>query len=135
MPHEWRFPAELLSNYDGDTLKLRLDLGFQTSQVHDVRLHGVDTPEIRGGTEATKQLARLARDRASEFIKGGKEVYFLSEKWAGKYGRSIGDVEVDGVSLRQWLIDNRLGVAYDGGPRVPIQWLHRENAKALGLEG
>ena len=129
MEYIWTFPATLVKNYDGDTLSLRLDLGFAVALHADVRLDGVDTPELRGGTPETKALAKLARDQVTEFCRSADELIFRPTLWAGKYGRPIGDLVCDGQSLVQYLIDKRLGVPYGGGSRKSLQAAHQINAK------
>ena len=127
---QWIFPAELDgSPYDGDSIRLELDLGFCMRSFVAVRLYGVDTPEMRGGTEVTKALAIDARDETERFIRAGSRVDFLCVEWGGKYGRPIGDIIVDGKSLARHLIDNRLGVEYYGGSRAMLQAKHAENAE------
>ena len=131
---EWTFPCEYLENYDGDSLDIRLDLGFGISKDITVRLHGVDTPELRGGEDLTKRAAAYARDKASEFL-SGKNLLYRSVEWAGKYGRAVGDIEADGASLAHYLLDNRLGLAYDGGNRSSLYMRHRQNALWLQERG
>jgi micrococcal nuclease len=46
--------------YDGDTFTVLVDLGFYTYTTVRVRLLGVDTAEIRGGTTESKQLVKQA---------------------------------------------------------------------------
>ncbi len=115
MKHEFTFPCEVESIYDGDTLKLKVDLGFGLKHHISARLDGIDTPELRGGSDLTKAAARLARDAARAFIEAGTQVIFRPTVWAGKYGRPVGEVIVDGVSLRDWLIERRHGLPYAGG--------------------
>jgi len=134
MAQEWRFPCEFLGNYDGDTIDLRVDLGFGIQHVINVRLHGVDTPEIRGGEDLVKQAGFLARDRVRQFV-AGKSLHYRSIKWNGKYGRPLGDIEADGASLCDYLLENRLAVAYQGGSRGELLAQHLANAKWLREEG
>ena len=129
MSHEWKFPAKLERNYDGDTFSLELDLGFGLRHYTNVRLDGADTPELRGGTAETRALARKAKNEAAHFVGGATKVLFHSTKWAGKYGRPIGDILCNGKSLAQYLIRIRLAVPYDGGSRKEIQEVHQENAE------
>ena len=131
MPHEWRFPCTLDSNYDGDTFRLTIDIGFALRHYAAVRLHGADTPELRGGTDQTKALARMARDEAARFIRDAGKVEFHCVVWGGKYGRPVGDLICDGKSLAQHLIAERMAVPYDGGSRSAIQAQHQANAEAL----
>ena len=48
MTHEWKFPCVVEGNYDGDTFKLSIDIGFALRHYVAIRLDGVDTPELRG---------------------------------------------------------------------------------------
>ena len=78
MSHEWKFPAKLDENYDGDTFNLELDIGFSLRYYVSIRLHAVDTPELRGGSDLTKAAAKLARDKAHRFVSQAQEVIFHS---------------------------------------------------------
>ena len=135
MEHVWTFPCRLDENYDGDTFKVELDVGFGSRHYAAVRLAGVDTPELRGGTALTKAAAKLARDEAARFILMGREVVFHCAVWSGKYGRPVGEIYVDGVRLSEHLIARRLGVEYAGGSRAGLQELHRVNAEHLRETG
>lgn len=42
------YSAKIISVYDGDTFKAEVDLGFRSSIIIDIRLFGVDAPEIKG---------------------------------------------------------------------------------------
>ena len=114
MSHEWRFHCTVDTNYDGDTFKLEIDLGFAIKHYAAIRLDGVDTPELRGGTLLTKAAAKFARDEARDFVDVADELIFHSKVWKGKYGRPVGDLICDGMPLSQHLINMRLGVPYDG---------------------
>ena len=133
MQHQWTFPVEVTSNYDGDTLSCIFDVGFGISYKNSVRLASVDTPELRGGTPLTKAAARLARDMVKELVEDAEEIIFYSTVWSGKYGRPVGEIFVDGLSLSDYLIKNRLGVPYSGGTRR--QEAHEKNALYLLNQG
>ena len=135
MSWEWKFQCEAESSYDGDTFKLCIDLGFALRHYAAIRLDGVDTPELRGGTLLTKAAAKLARDEAWNFVEAANELIFYSKVWKGKYGRPVGDLICDGKPLSQYLIDERLGVPYDGGSRKAIQAIHVKNAEWLRDNG
>lgn len=129
---QWEFPCKLIDNYDGDTLNLELDLGWGLCYYRQVRLHGVDTPELRGGTPLTKAAAKQARDFVNNVCRDAATLSFLSEKWSGKFGRAIGDVLVNGQRLSEMLIENRLGVRYDGTSNRDALWpQHEANAQYL----
>lgn len=68
----YTYPALLRSPddvYDGDTLRLDVDCGFGIWKHREAfRLFGIDTPEIRGGTNDTRLAGQLARARLIELI-------------------------------------------------------------------
>ena len=129
MKHEWTFPVRVESNYDGDTLRCEFDIGFGLRYWNSIRLSSVDTPEIRGGSALTKAAGRLARDEVKRLVEEADEIIFNSTVWAGKYGRPVGELYIDGMRLSEYLINHRLGVPYHGGTRN--QALHEENAQWL----
>ena len=131
MEHEWKFPCKLESNYDGDTFKLELDVGFALRHYVAIRLYGVDTPELRGGTPETKALAVYVRDEAAKFINMAETTIFHSIIWGGKYGRPIGDILCDDKSLAEWLVENKLAVQYHGGNRKQLEEIHQQHAEEL----
>ena len=133
MEHEWAFPVRVESNYDGDTLRCEFDLGFGIKYYNSIRLDGVDTPELRGGTALTRAAARLARDVVRDLVAEAEEVVFHSTVWAGKYGRPVGRLYIDGKDIAEILIERKLGVAYSGGKRSLRA--HDQNAAWLLTQG
>ena len=84
----YTYDAIITSVYDGDTATANVDLGFGVSAIKvKLRFYGIDTPEIRGGTELTKQAARKSRDYVKDKILG-KRVRIKS-LGKGKYGRYL----------------------------------------------
>jgi endonuclease YncB( thermonuclease family) len=105
--------------YDGDSITLILPFAGKMYKWR-CRLLGIDTPEIRGGTTATKEKGYAARDvlrdilmdtdnltsivvSCHEFDKYGRVLIRLSVNHK-KYG-AIGDVST-------WLVENGYGEAY-----------------------
>ena len=127
------------SNYDGDSFDLTLDLGFSLTTHKKVRILGVDTPELRGGTDDSKAAGRLAKLRASEWVDDAMSrgnAYFSSQGYAGKFGRPLGDiVDEDGSSLVEFLLRQRLAVPYDGQAKAKVQELHDANIEYLKSTG
>lgn len=82
---------------DGDSMWLRTVYGKQ-----EVRLYGVDCPE-RG-----QPYSNVARKRVKKWVRGKTVSY--EPLYKGKYGRTIGRVEVDGEELSEKLI--RSGYAW-----------------------
>lgn len=113
----YTYKGTVLSVYDGDTITVRLDLGFKISTEVKLRLVGIDTPELRGGTEETKAAARAARDHVRSRV-SGVEVRVQTTK-KGKYGRWLGVVWIadDSESLNDELIRLNHATPYSGGKR------------------
>jgi len=99
--------------YDGDTIDLKIDLGFKQYTRQRVRVLGVNTQELRGGTDESKALGRYFRDIVRLWIKEGTD-----ESWGsfplvvetvktGKYGRYLADIyrPDDDISLTQFLLN------------------------------
>jgi endonuclease YncB( thermonuclease family) len=117
MMNIYTYKATVTSVYDGDTMTVDIDLGFSVVLRNiKLRLLGIDTPELRGGTEITKSYAREARDYVRERCLG-KEIYVQSHK-KGKYGRylaTIWHIENDQKSeksINDLLLENNLAVPY-----------------------
>ena len=109
----YTYKAKILSVYDGDTVTADIQLGFYVI-AHKVklRLYGINTPEIRGGTAETKKAGITARDWLREQILD-KEVTVKSFG-KGKYGRWLVDIYLneDETSLNQQLIDKGFAQSY-----------------------
>ena len=87
----YEYNAEITSVYDGDTVTATIDLGFNLYTANaKIRLIGINTPELRGGTEATKAAGLAARDYVRERILN-KHVRIISRK-KGKYGRYLAEI-------------------------------------------
>ena len=62
----------------------------------NIRVAGVDTPEIRGKSPAEKALAIEARDRVRELLTNAKTIDLLNVE-RGKYFRLVASVRIDGI--------------------------------------
>ena len=101
----YKYRANFISNYDGDTIKFMVDLGFGVWKRTTVRLIGIDTPELRSKDEDTKKKAYAAKDFVFSKLADAKEIIVKTKKdKTGKYGRYIADVVVGGESLVELLV-------------------------------
>ena len=109
-------PARVLSVYDGDTVKVEAAMWPGLTWTGNVRVEGVDTPEIRGKCEGEKRKAVAARDFVRESV-GGRITLVNVKK--GKYaGRVVARIRLaDGTDLTDLLIRAKHGRPYDGGWR------------------
>jgi len=92
---------------DGDTVDLRVDLGFTVWVKQRFRLSNIDTPE-RG-----EALWHEARNRASELAPSGSTVVVQSHK-TDKYGRYLGVIIANGESVNDKLLAEGLAKVYTG---------------------
>lgn len=107
------YPATYVGNYDGDTIDFLVDVGFNIQHKIRVRLAGVDTAELRGGTEHSKELAREAKYFVEEALTTAGYIEIKTEKdKTGKYGRYIAHVFYDGKSLNEDLVTKGLAKRY-----------------------
>ena len=109
--------SKVISVYDGDTFRVDIDsLPPIVGKNIPIRLNGIDTPEIRGKCQYEKDLAIKARDFVRNKLANAKEIR-LTKLQRGKYFRVVADVMIDGVSLEQELLDNKLAYKYTGGKK------------------
>ena len=110
--------SKVISVYDGDTFRVNIDsLPPIVGKNIRIRVNGVDTPEIRGKCQYEKNLALKARDFVRNKLANAKEIK-LTNLQRGKYFRVVANVVVDGVSLEQELLDNKLAYEYSGGKKL-----------------
>ena len=108
------YDAKVVSIYDGDTITVEIDLGFNVITKQKIRFYGVNTFEIRG-EEREKGL--LAKQFVVDRIKDKKiKLYTIKDK-TGKYGRYLGIIYYNNmdnkeVNLNLELIENNHGVLY-----------------------
>jgi micrococcal nuclease len=94
----YEYKAEVLSIYDGDTMNVLIDLGLNIKVKKQLRLYGIDTPELRG---IEKEYGILARDYVRRMIPIGSKILVATQRDStGKYGRLLADV---------WFTDDVLG--------------------------
>lgn len=107
MTRTWDYTARVLRVIDGDTLRVAIDLGYEITVVRNLRLYGVDTPEIVG-----KDRARgLAAKRWMEaLLPAGSVIYYRSIRdKRDKYGRYLADILIEGKPLAELMIEEGVG--------------------------
>lgn len=101
---------EIVKIYDGDTITVVIDLGFNTTRLEILRLASLNTPEIRGDERPAGLESRdWLRDRLNYAMENNQEFIIKTEKdHKGKYGRYIATLFVDGVNINEQLISEGL---------------------------
>lgn len=111
--YDWKVTRVL----DGDTVEINVDfLPKELGNKLYVRVWGVDTPEKgwRAKSQHESELGLKATEFTRQKISEAKEIKISLIMWDKFGGRVLGDVIIDGRSLRQLLLDNGYAREYYG---------------------
>jgi|TARA_R100000084_G_scaffold103271_1_gene59240 micrococcal nuclease len=112
----WEYFADVLRVVDGDTVDVRVDLGFNVHFKVRVRLHGLNAPESRTRNKEEKIRGLAAKERLEELCKDGRIV--VKSHGVGKFGRCLGELKtLSGRNINKTLISEGHAVEYHGGKR------------------
>ena len=95
---------KIVKYVDGDTIDIVVDLGFHVSVKKRIRLHGINTPEIRTKNKKEKELGFKARERLVELCEANNGTLILRSHGLGKYGRVLGEIFNDNCSVNRMLV-------------------------------
>ena len=110
MNTQYTYNALCTDVYDGDSVTLDIDLGFNMwMRNQKIRLLGIDTPELRGEERADGLVAAA---RLRDLIENHEVTLRSHKDKTGKYGRWLGTIYLDGVSMNQLLLDEGLAEPY-----------------------
>lgn len=111
----YNYMAELENVVDGDTIDIKIDLGFDIILTRRLRIYNVDTPELKSSNETEREMAKYVKDVVLRILTG-KQLYIKTIKVADKYGRYVADIYIDGVegSFSDFLIKKGFAKQYDG---------------------
>ena len=139
--HEYRCTIKRV--VDGDTIDIDIDLGFGI-WIHNerVRLYGIDTPESRTRDLEEKKCGIYAKQCVETFLPVDSTQTLKTYKdKVGKFGRVLGefiiyDPEQDRqTTINEYMIRNKIGVAYSGKSKNDIKQEHLDNRKYLYESG
>jgi endonuclease YncB( thermonuclease family) len=111
------YDAQIIRISDGDTIVIAAPFLPQPLKPElAVRIYGVDTPEKghRAQCPQEAQRAELASAWTTQLIRSAPKHQVILYKWDKFGGRVIGDIVVNGQSVRQGLIANGLAREYYG---------------------
>jgi len=111
------YDTTIVRAVDGDTVVIAAPyLPAPLKPELGVRIFGVDTPEkgFRGKCESEKQRGEQATIFTKDVIKATKKHQAVLYDWDKFGGRVLGDILLDGMSLRALLIKNGFAREYFG---------------------
>ena len=124
--HNWKVIRVL----DGDTVEVRVDfLPAELGSKLLVRVWGVDTPEKgwRAKSDHEKKMGAEASAYTKQLVTNAKDIKIKVLSWDKYGGRLLGDVIIDGESLRQLLLENKYAREYYGNKKE--SWDDYDNSK------
>ena len=101
--------------YDGDTITIAAKLPYPESPLYrfQVRLYGIDCPEIKGKTPEEKELAQQAKRVVEELVLHKHVI--LKNCQNEKYGRILANVyTTSNIHVNDYLLEKNLAYVYDG---------------------
>ena len=116
-PQGVTYEAQIISVSDGDTIVISAPyLPAPLKPQLAVRIFGVDTPEKghRAQCPREAQMGELATQFTKRMISQGRQFHVTLYGWDKFGGRVLGDILVNGQSVRQGLISNGLAREYYG---------------------
>jgi endonuclease YncB( thermonuclease family) len=111
------YDAQIVRVSDGDTIVISAPfLPAPLKPELAVRIYGVDTPEkgFRGQCDSEKARGEAASEFTKKAVKSTKKHQVILYSWDKFGGRVLGDMILDGVSLRAELIRNGFAREYYG---------------------
>ncbi len=110
----YQYNAITVSNYDADTFRLDVDLGFGNwTKSQPIRVYGIDAPEM------TTAEGKEAKAFVASLVPAGTKVVLTTFKDAKeKYGRYLGKITLpDGRDLAETIVAAGHAKPYFGGAR------------------
>lgn len=115
MKPSYRYEAEVVKVKDGDTIVVRIDLGFDTLVRQELRLAGVNAAEIHTKNLAEKAIGLRGEQFVTEWVSRNPTVIVETVAPKEKFGRYLANVySLDGEDLAAALIGAGLAKAWDG---------------------
>ena len=114
------YDAQILKVSDGDTIVIAAPfLPAPLKPQLAVRIYGVDTPEKGHRAQCPQEAQRgeLASNWTKQLIAQGGKIQVTLYAWDKFGGRVLGDIIVDGQSVRAGLIANGLAREYYGAAK------------------
>ena len=124
---------EVLKVVDGDTIDVRIDMGFDIKYKSRVRLFGIDTPESRTKNLTEKKYGLLSKKFLENALANGTKKVIKTHKGeqTGKFGRILGEIFIDGKNINLEMCKKGYAVAYYGQNKKLVEGQHIKNRKKV----
>ena len=135
---EYKYNVKIKKVIDGDTVDVDIDLGFGVwLHKERVRIMGIDTPESRTRDRVEKLFGLASKQKLKDLLPLSSMQVLVVEEYdaKGKFGRILGDFEIEDKKVTDILIEEGHAVAYFGGNKEEIELKHLANRQKLLREG
>ena len=95
----YEYRAYVKRVYDGDTITVMADVGFNTYRKLKVRLSRVDTPEIRTRNKIEKAKGYEAKGAVVKMVNEHPDEVYIQTLQQGTYRRSLPEVWISLMNL------------------------------------
>jgi len=103
--------------YDGDTCTVSLPgVNPLFGKKINVRIRGIDTPEIRGKCKQEKKQAKAAKRYINLVLSKAKHIDLVNPA-RGKYFRIVAGIKADEIDVGRLMLEKGFARGYDGGTR------------------
>ena len=106
--------GKVVKVYDGDTITVASFI-YGKRYRFSVRLNGIDSPELKGGSAEQKHQATISREALSDLIMN--KIVTLKNVTTEKYGRILADVFLGDLDVCKWMLDAGHACVYHGGTK------------------
>ncbi|MBO71694.1 MAG: hypothetical protein CL508_05200 [Actinobacteria bacterium] len=114
---KYYYAVDVLKVVDGDTVDVRIDLGFDVWHKCRVRLMGINAPESRTRDKEEKKRGLAAKEWLSKEIYDAVDPIELKSHGKGKFGRILGELFINNININELMVNSGHAVKYDGGKR------------------
>ncbi len=116
----FKYPILSYDVYDGDTIKVVIDRGFDETKKISVRIKGVDTPEVRTSNALEKETGLLIKTIVDLWMRKMVDPMFHStdrDKYSGRGVGHLYDLGFEENGIGAMLLHKGLAQPYDGGTK------------------
>ena len=136
------YKAKIRRVIDGDTVDVDIDLGFGIwLKDQRIRINGIDTPESRTRDKVEKVFGNASKEFVKKWLPVGSIQVLLTtidksgDDKRGKFGRILGDFQIEKTKLTNIMLSEGYAVPYSGGNKDDLNVLHLKNRNKLIAEG